>query len=90
MRPGVVLWVSCLLALGWPIERRTPGTERAATARTPGATFPADLREAIILCEWQGLSAAQAAAIIDATPKAEDNRLQHARNFLRVRLKRCV
>jgi len=53
MRPGVVLWFSCLLALGLPIERGTPGTERAATARTPVATLPADLREAKALLVGQ-------------------------------------
>jgi RNA polymerase sigma-70 factor (ECF subfamily) len=50
--------------------------------------LPADMREVIILCEWQDLSAAEAAAILDTTPKAVDNRLYRARNLLRDRLKR--
>jgi RNA polymerase sigma-70 factor (ECF subfamily) len=45
------------------------------------------MREVIILCEWEGLSAADAAAILDTTPKAIDNRLYRARNLLRDRLK---
>jgi DNA-directed RNA polymerase specialized sigma24 family protein len=52
--------------------------------------LPADMREVIILCEWQDLSAAEAAVILDTTPKAVDNRLYRARNLLRERLKRWL
>jgi RNA polymerase sigma-70 factor (ECF subfamily) len=62
-------------------------TERAAAVRAAVATLPPDLREAIVLCEWQDLSAAEAAAILDTTPKAIDNRLYRARNLLRDQLK---
>jgi RNA polymerase sigma-70 factor, ECF subfamily len=65
-------------------------TERAAAVRAAVAALPADMREVIILCEWQDLSAAEAAAILDTTPKAIDNRLYRARNLLRDRLKRWV
>ena len=61
--------------------------ERAAAVRAAVEQLPADLREVIILCEWQDLSAAEAAAILDTTPKAVDNRLYRARNLLRDRLK---
>ena len=65
-------------------------TERAAAVREAVAALPADMREVIILCEWQDLSAAEAAAILDTTPKAIDNRLYRARNLLRDRLKRWL
>ena len=61
--------------------------ERAAAVRAAVDHLPADLREVIILCEWQDLSSAEAAAILDTTPKAIDNRLYRARNLLRDRLK---
>jgi RNA polymerase sigma factor (sigma-70 family) len=64
--------------------------ERAAAVRVEVGRLPADMREEIILCEWQDLSAAEAAAILDTTPKAIDNRLYRARNLLRDRLKRWL
>ena len=64
--------------------------ERAAAVRAAVESLPPDLREAIILCEWEDLSATQAAAILNTTPKAVDNRLYRARNLLRDRLKRWL
>ena len=64
--------------------------ERAAAVRAVVDNLPADMREVIILCEWQDLSAAEAAAILDTTPKAIDNRLYRARNLLRDRLQRWL
>ncbi|MEI7938623.1 MAG: RNA polymerase sigma factor [Verrucomicrobiota bacterium] len=65
-------------------------TERAAAVRAEVERLPADMREVIILCEWQDLSAAEAATILDTTPKAIDNRLYRARNLLRERLTKWV
>jgi RNA polymerase sigma-70 factor (ECF subfamily) len=65
-------------------------TERAAAVRSEVEKLPADMREVIILCEWQELSAAEAAAILATTPKAIDNRLYRARNLLRDRLKKLL
>ena len=65
-------------------------TERAAAVRAEVEKLPADMREVIILCEWQELSAAEAAAILATTPKAIDNRLYRARNLLRDRLRRWL
>jgi RNA polymerase sigma factor (sigma-70 family) len=62
--------------------------ERAASVRAEVERLPIDMREVIILCEWQDLSAAEAAAILETTPKAVDNRLYRARNVLRERLKK--
>jgi len=45
------------------------------------------LREAVVLCEWEELSMADAAKILEATPKAVESRLYRARQILRERLK---
>ncbi len=61
--------------------------ERRAAVRAAVNRLPEDLREAIILCEWQECSVAEAAAILGATPKAVESRLYRARGLLRERLK---
>jgi RNA polymerase sigma-70 factor (ECF subfamily) len=73
-----------------PPDSAALATERAAAVRTAVDKLPADMREVIILCEWEDLSAAEAAAILDTTPKAVDNRLYRARNLLREKLKKWV
>jgi len=65
-------------------------TERVAVVRAAVERLPVDMREVIILCEWEDLSATEAAAILDTTPKAVDNRLYRARNLLRERLRRWL
>ena len=49
--------------------------------------LPEDMREAIVLCEWEELSVAEAALILGATPKAVESRLYRARLMLREDLK---
>jgi RNA polymerase sigma-70 factor (ECF subfamily) len=71
-------------------DSATVATERAAAVRAAVGRLPADMREVIILCEWEDLSAAEAAAILGTTPKAIDNRLYRARNLLRDRLKKWL
>jgi len=61
--------------------------ERAAAVRRAVRTLPDDLREAIVLCEWEERSVAEAAAILEATPKAVESRLYRARGLLREHLK---
>jgi RNA polymerase sigma factor (sigma-70 family) len=61
--------------------------ERAATVRAAAGKLPEDLREAIVLCEWEERSVAEAAVILEATPKAVQSRLYRARQVLRERLK---
>jgi RNA polymerase sigma-70 factor (ECF subfamily) len=61
--------------------------ERAAAVRTAVGKLPEDLREAMVLCEWEELSVAEAAAILETTPKAVESRLYRARQILRERLK---
>ena len=45
------------------------------------------MREVIVLCEWEELSMAEAATILETTPKAVESRLYRARQLLRERLK---
>ena len=61
--------------------------ERAVAVRAAVGNLPADLREVIVLCEWEELSVAEAATILEATPKAVESRLYRARGLLRERLK---
>jgi RNA polymerase sigma-70 factor, ECF subfamily len=64
----------------------TVTTERAAAVRAAIAELPKDLREAVLLFEYQDLSHAEIAAIVNATPKAVETRLYRARAILRERL----
>jgi RNA polymerase sigma-70 factor (ECF subfamily) len=61
--------------------------ERAAAVRQAVQKLPDDLREAIVLCEWEERSVAEAATILEATPKAVESSLYRARQLLRERLK---
>lgn len=62
-------------------------TERAQAVRAAVGKLPEDLREAIVLCEWEECSVAEAAAILETTPKAVESRLYRGRQILRERLK---
>jgi RNA polymerase sigma-70 factor (ECF subfamily) len=61
--------------------------ERAGAVRRAVQNLPADLREAMVLCEWEERSVAEAATILEATPKAVESRLYRARQLLRTELK---
>ena len=61
--------------------------ERAGAVRAAVKHLPEDLREAIVLCEWEEHSVAEAATILETTPKAVESRLYRARQILRDRLK---
>jgi len=61
--------------------------ERAAAVRAAVRSLPEDLRAATVLCEWEERSLAEAAAILETTPKAVESRLYRARQILRQRLK---
>lgn len=60
--------------------------ERAAVVREAVQRLPEDLRESLVLCEWEELSVAEAAAVLETTPKAVEARLYRARRLLRERL----
>jgi RNA polymerase sigma-70 factor, ECF subfamily len=62
-------------------------TERAQAVRGAVKKLPEDLREAIVLCEWEDRSVAEAATILGTTPKAVESRLYRGRQILRERLK---
>lgn len=61
--------------------------ERASAVRVAVNGLPHDLREAIVLCEWEERSMVEAATILEATPKAIESRLYRARQILREELK---
>ncbi|MDE3067544.1 MAG: sigma-70 family RNA polymerase sigma factor [Verrucomicrobiota bacterium] len=69
-----------------PSEQALAG-ERDRAVRASVDRLPEDLREAVVLCEWEERSVAEAAAILDATPKAVEARLYRARRILREWLK---
>lgn len=64
--------------------------ERAQAVRAAVESLPEDMREAIILCEWQDLPVAEAATVLSTTPKAVESRLYRARNQLREKLKKWL
>lgn len=61
--------------------------ERAQAVFTAVQSLPGNLREAIVLCEWEDLSMADAALVLNTTPKAVESRLYRARQLLREQLK---
>lgn len=65
-------------------------TERTAAVRAAVNQLPPDLREAIVLCEWEERSMAEAARILNTTPKAVESRCYRARQILRERLKKWL
>jgi RNA polymerase sigma-70 factor (ECF subfamily) len=69
----------------------TRGLERAecaAAVRDAIAALPTELREAIVLFEYDRMSHAEIAAIVGATPKAVETRIYRAKEKLRAALKR--
>jgi RNA polymerase sigma-70 factor (ECF subfamily) len=65
-------------------------SERAEAVRAAVQRLPDDLREAVVLCEWEDLAVAEAAAVLNTTPKAVESRLYRARQLLRERLKKWL
>lgn len=61
--------------------------ERAAAVRDAIAALPTDLREAVVLFEYEQMSHAEIAAVVGATPKAVETRLYRAREKLRTALR---
>jgi len=78
-----------------PAKDSAPGelalaAERAAAVRAAVQGLPEDMREAIVLCEWEERSVAEAAVILEATPKAVESRLYRARQQLRLCLEKWL
>jgi len=70
-----------------PANDPAPSEQTLAAERAAVGNLPEDLREAIVLCEWEESSVAEAATILEATPKAVESRLYRARQILRETLK---
>lgn len=68
-------------------QEQTLATERAVAVRAAVNELPEDMRTAIVLCEWEERSMAEAAMILETTPKAIESRLYRARQILREQLK---
>ena len=66
---------------------KTLDVERHAAVRAAVNNLPEDMREAIVLCEWEEMSVADAAVVANTTPKAIESRLYRARQILRAELK---
>jgi RNA polymerase sigma-70 factor (ECF subfamily) len=64
--------------------------ERSKAVEATVRALPEDLSGALILCEWQELTVAEAAAVLETTPKAVESRLYRARAELRKRLPRWL
>ncbi len=64
-------------------RRDATDAEAAAAVRAAVGELPDDLREAVLLSEFQDLSHAEIAEIVGATPKAVETRLYRAREKLR-------
>lgn len=81
---------STLPATGASPTEAALAAERAAAVRAAVLQLPDDLREAIVLCEWEEKSVAEAAAIVGTTLKAIESRLYRARQALREKLKKWL
>jgi RNA polymerase sigma-70 factor (ECF subfamily) len=64
--------------------------EREMAVRTAIASLPPDLRECLILSEYEQLSQAEIATIAECSIKAVERRLSHARELLRKELSRYL
>jgi RNA polymerase sigma-70 factor (ECF subfamily) len=67
-------------------DQAAASADRVRAVRAAVDALPPELREAIILCEWEDNSVSAAAAILQVKPKAVENRLYRARNLLREKL----
>jgi RNA polymerase sigma factor (sigma-70 family) len=76
-------------------DENNPGSqaensEIAAAVREAIATLPANLREVIVLFEYEHLSHADIAEVVGVSPKAVETRLYRAREMLRPNLTRWL
>ena len=88
--PGDGSPAGSLAAKDPPPSEQVLTVERMTAVRSAVNALPEDLREAIVLCEWEEYSVADAAAILATTPKAVESRLYRARQTLRNRLEKWL
>src|SRR5262249_6908176 len=64
--------------------------ERLRAVRQAVDGLPEELREAVVLCEWEEMSVADAANVLNTTKKAVESRLYRARQRLRGQLAKWI
>jgi len=94
-RPVVALedWTEALpdeQVAGESGTRRLERSERAGAVRDAVAGLPPDLREALVLFEYEQMSHTEISETVGASPKAVENRIARAREKLRPALKPWV
>ncbi len=82
------------VAGGGPVEIPSPAElaerrERAGAVRDAIAALPAELREAVVLAEYERLSHGEIGAVLHCSAKAVESRLYRAREKLRLALKQA-
>ena len=82
-RPEVALEAWSGVGQSEDAAQSTEAKERANAVRDAISRLPRDLREAVVLSEYQGMSHAEIAATVGATPKAVESRLYRARAALK-------
>jgi len=86
-RPSLV---EVLPAAGASPAEALSAMERAAAVRAAVNRLPGNLRMAVVLCEWEERSLAEAAEILGCSAKAVESQLYRARRLLRERLQRWL
>lgn len=89
-RPTEALDALPELESGSSVRGELEHAESVAAVREAIASLPEDLREAVLLAEYEELSHAEIATVVGATPKAVETRLYRARDLLRKRLQRWL
>jgi RNA polymerase sigma-70 factor (ECF subfamily) len=79
-----------LPAAGAGPREQAETAERSAAVRRAVDGLPGDLREAVVLCEWEEMSVADAAVVLNSTKKAVESRLYRARQKLREQLSKWL
>jgi len=71
-------------------NEQTDSSERCRAVRDAVDHLPVDLREAVVLCEWEDMSIADAAVTLNSTTRAVESRLYRARQKLREQLSKWL
>ncbi|MDA0576937.1 MAG: RNA polymerase sigma factor [Verrucomicrobia bacterium] len=67
-------------------QQATAATEHTAAVQQAIDRLPSRLREALVLCTWEGLSVDEAAAVLGTSSKSIESLLYRARRLLRQQL----